>query len=760
MSTEKARYSLEKLKTRYIFLRLVEIILLAVATALLTKAIANLVIPTSPLMIFLAIIAGAVVLFTRLSHYRLLNLTSDFFASYLNKTYPQLKESADLLTRDDENLTTLQQLQKTQTLNQFNILYPEIRLPNHILQSAGILSVCVIAYFLLSSFKVTNRTSITEKKRNTFTENSAGINDTTTSTIRSLTIVLTPPVYTRLKAFTSPTNNLIFPEGSMVNWRAEFTNEVTSPKIIFSGRDSSSLVNSSRVVSTFQKKINESGFYQVQWSYKSKIYRSDYFKIEVIKDQPPKAGITNLAQFTRLRFADNLTIDVNASLADDYGLDRAHIIATVSKGSGESVKFREEKLFFTNPSRISGKQVNATLTLDLLKLGLEPGDELYFYAEAFDNKTPVPNHHRTETFFIALQDTAAEVTTIDQGLGVDLLPEYFRSQRQIIIDTEKLLKERKLNQVTTKEFNATSNELGYDQKVLRLRYGQFMGEEADSGIGIEAAAGAVEESEHEKDEKDIMKQYGHDHDTENEHNLVDQKKESHDHGGIKDPGEKEDPLKDFIHQHDNSEEATFLFQSVRAKLKAALSLMWDSELQLRLYQPAKSLPYQYQALKLLKEISNDSRIYVHRSGFDPPPLKEDKRLTADLTEIRNMTNRYINPPVQRYPGIRLALTLTEKMIQENSSIVPSESQRIFTLAGQELSLEAIEQPGLYLRSLSLLRTLANQEVKPEDMKKILLEVRKTLWTVIPPVSISPSVRPAAIHMLDQKFLESLKGRNE
>ena len=63
--------------------------------------------------------------------------------------------------------------------------------------------------------------------------------------------------------------------------------------------------------------------------------------------------------------------------------------------------------------------------------------------------------------------------------------------------------------------------------------------------------------------------------------------------------------------------------------------MWDAELHLRLYDPEKSLPYQYRALKLLKEISQDSRIYVHRTGFEPPPLKEEKRLTGDLTEIKN-----------------------------------------------------------------------------------------------------------------------------
>jgi hypothetical protein len=97
-----------------------------------------------------------------------------------------------------------------------------------------------------------------------------------------------------------------------------------------------------------------------------------------------------------------------------------------------------------------------------VKLGLEPGDELYFYVEALDNKTPLANRARTETFFIALQDTASQQLSVEGGLGVDLMPEYFRSQRQIIIDSEKLLGDRK--NISKHEFNSRSNELGYDQK--------------------------------------------------------------------------------------------------------------------------------------------------------------------------------------------------------------------------------------------------------------------------------------------------------
>src|SRR5690606_41643874 len=61
----------------------------------------------------------------------------------------------------------------------------------------------------------------------------------------------------------------------------------------------------------------------------------------------------------------------------------------------------------------------------------------------------------------------------------------FRSQRQLIIDTERLIAEKPV--IPKQEFNARSNELGFDQKSLRLKYGQFMGDETE----IQAPPGGV-----------------------------------------------------------------------------------------------------------------------------------------------------------------------------------------------------------------------------------------------------------------------------
>ncbi len=763
MSTTTPQQLLNRIKLRYKTLRVAEISLVAGGTTLLTLAISSLFSPASSFSFAGSLTAGLVVFIGRFRHYKLGSLSHSKLTRYLNASYPQLRQSADLLMADDESLTDIARLQKALVVDEFGKLYPEIKVPQQVAQSFGIFAICTITYFILSSFSASNFSAIRNTSMSEKANSHRLTSDTTVAAVNAMTMTIQPPAYTGVKGSKTDVPHLLVPEGTSVDWQIGFSKGIQNGKIIFSGRDSAALKFQSGSSYAFTRTLIESGFYQIQWTDKGNVFSTDYYKVDVIPDEPPKAVIDNLAQFTKLRLQDNLAVAVQSTLGDDYGLKDADIVATVSKGSGESVKFREEKIRFATPSKITGKHLQASAVLDLRKLGLEPGDEIYFYVEAFDNKTPVANRNRTETFFIALQDTTSEITATDDGLGVDLMPEYFRSQRQIIIDTEKLLRNRK--KMSKHDFNSTSNELGYDEKVLRLRYGQFMGEEAESGI-----AQSVNHQDEDEDEDDPAKKYGHAHDTKNEHNLLEDKKEKQpghpdpdsnrdhrDHDGVvKDPNAKEDPLEAFIHKHDDTEEATFFIQSVKAKLKAALSIMWDAELHLRLYDPAKSLPYQYKVLNLLKEISNDSRIYVHRTGFEPAPLKEEKRLTAELGEIRNFTGGNTIQKEAQYPHIRAALSLTEKLISSRDFSATDAHRQIFKLAGTELAALALEQPVVHLKGLSLLKILSEKTVPEDEMPAALKGVRSSLWNALPEESASPAAQAAQPHKLDEAFIRQLE----
>ncbi len=752
MSDTQARYHLHQLTRKYKAIRMSEAFLLALALASV-----SFVIPYSfqvPMTgsIILALTGGILLFLYRCQQLHLFQLDEHNITRYLNQHFSTLQNSSDLLLKDDDGLSTLQRLQKIKTTTAFEALYPAIRLPHRLQHAIGIFIISIAASVALTSFApFVSHTS----ERTT----QAGSSSTTAATpdapaqVKGTQITITPPSYTKLKTQTTRAWSLTFAEGSTINWQIEFTADVKNPALIFSGKQNIPL-KSERGSYTLKRTINEPGFYQLAWTTaQGETKHSDFYKLEVIKDMAPVVTINRLNQFTELEFTSRPTVDVYATLADDYGLDNAHIIATVSKGSGESVKFREDKLFFEKPSTISGKHIDATRRLDLLKLGMEPGDELYFYVVAFDTKRPLPNRTRTETYFISLRDTTQQETVVDDGLGVDLMPDYFRSQRQIIIDSEKLLKEKK--QISKETFQSKSNELGYDQKVLRLRYGEFLGEEFESGIGPQENPA---EEDHDQEEEDIAKKYGHVHDTENEHNLVQEKKGGHEHQHAAKEGEtdKNGIPAGFVHEHDSEEEATFFTQSIRAKLKAALTIMWDAELHLRLYEPEKSLPFQYKALKLLKEISQDSRIYVHRTGFDPPPIKEEKRMTGDLSEVKNATAKGSLAAKENYPAIRSALQAIAWTMASDHTAIDKALQKKLSLAGQELGPLAIAQPGLYLKSLSLIRALTENELKPEEQRAALEEIQTSLWRALPLAPTSPSSATQKLHALDHAFIKNLE----
>ncbi|HRJ29083.1 MAG TPA: hypothetical protein PLV21_09805 [Cyclobacteriaceae bacterium] len=744
---------LRLMKLRYLWLRLGESILWAAAAVLIALSVGLVVSFDFEWTIYTATGIGIVVFISRCLVLGIFSVSDNRLTHFINQHYPQVEDSADLLLAQEMDLTPLQQLQKQIVLARFEELSGQIRLPHKLMQASFTLVMAVVVYVGLSSFVERKDVSINNQTIKTVREQL--VTELPVS-IKKVSISITPPSYTNLSKRVVTEVNLEVAEGSQVQWNIQFDGNIHNAFLLFSDNDSIVLkqVNNNYVGGRYVKR---SGFYQIGWREAGGVVMySDYYRIDVSKDYPPEITVNDVQQFIVLTQNDKLAVDVNAVLTDDYGLTEAHIIATVSKGSGESVKFREEKLLFNAPEKIAGKQVKAYRLIDLKKLGLEPGDELYYYIEAIDNRIPVPNRSRTDTYFVSLQDTTSDASFSDSGLGVDLMPEYFRSQRQIIIDSEKLLAEKK--KTSKQDFNSRSNELGYDQKVLRLRYGQFLGEEFESGIGIQQNF-ATEDDDHDHDEEEnIAEKYGHVHDKENEHNHVQAKAETsqpkhqHDHN---DPDKEENPLDAFLHAHDSDEEATFFAQSIKMKLKAAITVMWDAELHLRLYDPEKSLPYQYKALNLLKEISQDSRIYVHRVGFDPPPLKEERRLTGDLSELRNSTHQYEFIKQANYPAIQAALSVVQLKINDPQSGFLNVDREAFIKAGQELSFIALQNPK-YIEHLSLLKALSANELASNERQAILIKLQKAFWEILPMETRSVGKEVSAQHLLDQQFIKNLE----
>jgi hypothetical protein len=753
MIENDGRYHFYKLLQRVRMVKTMDSVIVTLSIALVVTSVLKLFMAPIPSIVF-GLLASVCYMTYKTVKGQTWNYPAESLIANLHNQFHTFEESIDLIAFENASLTNIQELQRQKIQRQFLATLPDVKISSNWFKGLVFLIVA-IGIFYTSNLIEKNKSTVADQERLSKSTGVPNILKTKLhASIKSLNIKIQPPPYTQKQNFSSENANLTIPEGSNIEWSIIFSDSVSEPKIILAGNtDRISSAQITPKTFTARGTLSAPSFYQVQWTNQDGLTKSsDFYKIEIIRDQHPLVAITNLEKSVDLTVNDKLIIDVNAQISDDYGISNSYIIATVSKGSGESVKFREEKLLFTSPKHIAGKSISASRSLDLLKLGMEPGDELYLYAEALDNKTPVPNKSRTETYFITLQDTASQTLSVEGGLGVDLMPDYFRSQRQIIIDTEKLLNEK--NKLAKKEFNSTSNELGYDQKVLRLKYGEFLGEEFETRIGDAAPV------EGEESVDDIAKKYTHVHDTENEHNLVDDKKNKSGNDQDEKGGDKTKSLADaYKHDHDDAEEATFFNQSIRSKLKAALTEMWDAELYLRLYQPEKSLPYQYKALKLLKEVSNDSRIYVHRTGFDPPPIKEEKRLTGDLAEIKTRREKQENLQTELYPAIRLALQLTQNKLSKADYNISPEDKKLLHEAGIELAELALERPSIFLNALSLLKSLDQDDLTNQKIKISLIEIQKAFWAAIPNPKATPTTETKPAHAIDRTFIKTLDALN-
>ena len=236
--------------------------------------------------------------------------------------------------------------------------------------------------------------------------------------------------------------------------------------------------------------------------------------------------------------------------------------------------------------------------LDLAPLGLAAGDDVIVRLVVVDNRSPAPNSTRSASLILRWPPDAGVEPTGMEGMVRKTLPAYFRSQRQVIIDTEALVAERA--RLSPARFASRSDEIGVDQRLLRLRYGQFLGEEA------EEAGDAAGDEHHDKDESS--------------------KAESDAANAV---------LEQFGHTHDIPEAATLLDRETRELLRSALGEMWQAELHLRQGQPARALPYEYRALERIKQVQQASRIYLARVGLELPPIDESRRLSGDASGVRS-----------------------------------------------------------------------------------------------------------------------------
>lgn len=722
MAVEQSIHILQRIRSRYVQAKLWLYALHALAAGAIGIAILYRWQFEVPFLagVAVAILTGAILYFG-LRWKRINSTNLQQVTRHLNRQYPQLEDSTELLLQEPQNL--LQRLQQQKIATILQELHPEkvYTLPKTATYTAlGLALVLSVGILYLPAAPL----QAYESPENVSIDfpDAPPVAADTVAQIKSIDITITPPRYTGKQAYKADKPNLRVEEGATITWNIR-TSKPAQLQLELSEQQPQAFKKVQGRY-TFSRSFTEPGLYTINLNGQ----KSAFYTLEIIPDEAPAIQISKPKEYTEIRLGEQQRVTLEAQLTDDYGIREANMIATVAKGTGEAVKFREEKIKLN----LSGNNRNYSIrqALDLQKLGMSFGDELYFYLQAWDKHR---GYTRSETYFVQIEDTTIVEADFDMTAGVNPVPEYFRSQRQIIIDTEKLIKEQK--SISRVEFEERSNNIGVDQKLLRLRYGKFLGEEFESGIGpgggIPEGAEGHEEAEHFEGD-------------------------GHDHPEFKDQNNAEALMDPYMHKHDQEGEATIFEPAVKAKLKGALAQMWEAELRLRTHKPKEALPFEYKALRMLKDVQQSQRAYVAKTGFEAPPLKEPElRLKGELNKITPLSERNEIEQKQELPHIRAALSWLAEY-KQTGKYKPVDA-RVLEQAGQELAEQALAKSGKNLRTLQELRQLISEMQAGEKLcSSCLLAAEQAFVELLPPAKQSPQPQQVVRSKLAQEYMERLK----
>ena len=410
---------------------------------------------------------------------------------------------------------------------------------------------------------------------------------------------VTPPAYTGLPARDLTALDGRVPQGSRLDWTLRFAPQPRAAAL--APPDGSGLpLRRAGGDWSVALTLDRSWLYRVAPAGAPAFPATPLHRLDATPDEPPRISVLQPARSLSLVSPGQRLWPLVFEATDDYGVAAdARLHLTFAEGEGEEVKFRERTLVIhgTGPPR----RRRFTAALDYAALGFTRGGDLVAQLMVDDNRAPSPQTTSSPSLILRWPSASEP-----PGEGLDaavktVLPAYLRSERQIIIDAEQLLRDRR--GLDPKRFLARSDGLGADQQGLRLRYSQFLGgenEHAENALPTDdadeaappttpAAPGAPPPPKTFGVEGDTLHAYGHAHD---------------------------------------QPEADLLEPNTRAKLKAAVDQMFGAETRLRQGDPAAALPYANAALVLIKQVQQSERIFVAHTGLQPPPIDESRRLTG------------------------------------------------------------------------------------------------------------------------------------
>lgn len=433
---------------------------------------------------------------------------------------------------------------------------------------------------------------------------------------------ITPPAYTGLPVREQTALDARMPEGSRVEWLIDFAPQPSTAGLEFPENTPVSLIRDGQRWAG-ARIVERSMLYRIE---AAGLAQQRLNRLDAIADAEPVVRLVEPeSQLVQLTPGQTTWTPVFEA-SDDYGvIETATLRITVTKGDGENITFEQR----TMPLRGQGaaKQLRFSTALDLAREGMAAGSDMIVQLVVTDNRSPERQQVEGPSVILRWPVNLAMADGLD-GMAMRVMPAYFASQRQIIINAEALIAERR--RLEPRALMDRSNIIGEEQAALRLRYGQFMGEEAEGGGGggiilPTSDAPPARPPLPTSDAPAPTPAPAHDdHDDHDDHG-------DEAAGGAM--GSAVDVLSEFGHAHDTGEAATLFAPRTRSALARALDAMWSSERELRQGRPEKALPFANEALELLKEAQRATRIFLPRLGADLPPVDFARRLTGKREDI-------------------------------------------------------------------------------------------------------------------------------
>ena len=732
--------ALSELKTQLI----VERLLLSISIVFLLVTILHVfklltfspVAPEFLIALFAGVSYVAIKLYALIKSDKYRSLKSESFTQYLNTLDKSLEDSAQLALTPETELNGLKQLQFEKispVLRQ--LLSDKKRWKPKLSYKKSVFLLLIAGTINYSGIGISIETSSDNGQQFVVDKNNEGSN--LKSEIESQQVTVSPPSYTEIPFSEQTTLEVEAYSLSQIAWRFKFSKVAGEYFLVFSNGEEIPLVSDDSGEHIAKTVAQSTRLYRVVHRERKddRLIEIDLTAVHpliVLKDKPPEIKIIEpKTTITRISKGGNVELSVKALVKDDFEITRAEILASVAKGSGESVKFRDETFSF---DRYVGNEHGREYIKEwnLSHLGMEPGDEVYFRVFAYDNKAPEANLGKSSTVIVRwLDDEEQQVSA--EGLVIDFIPEYFKSQRQIIIETEQLILDKP--ELSKQEFAETSYGLGHAQSDLKQKYGQYLGDEFEEGSGQHHDA-----EEHSNSES--HSEHDHEHEGESEGKTADNHEhfeqgrpevyeEGHAHDLTRFDNDKVGAaalIARFGHAHESAIVDPVTTRNPKGLMKKAVAIMWQAELHLMLGEPEKALPYEYEALKYIKQAKLADRIYVKRLGFEPPPVSEERRLKGELDDIQNLVKRK-NPAIdQTINSVKTGQLLTLLLTPMPTQHILNEAQlRLLRDVGELITEKADDSPTLIKSAATIENIIIEKSMNIPQCDSCVNELIRALW---------------------------------